>query len=295
MAVGASKALVRRLHEIWNTGTLSMLEDVYAADFVAHFPPSSELPERRGLDGVRRGIARIRTAFPDWREEVEDLVEEGDRVVSRYTSTGTHRGPFWGVPPTGRRISVAEISIFRVAGGKVAEQWCLVDELARMQQLGAVLDRPGGVTPPALELLYDISMDVEVHDVGPTPAGHRRIVVVRGGRFAGPRLNGEVLPGGGDWVLERGDGSRRLDVRITLRTDDGHLIYAAYGGVFRGAPDVMRRILAGEPVEPSEYYFRVVPLFETASERYAWLNGIVAIAVGRRSPTQVAYTVYAVR
>lgn len=294
MSSGTRKALVRRLHEIWNTGDLSALEDVYAAEFVAHFPPSSELPERRGLDGVRRGVARIRSAFPDWHERVEDLVEEGDRVVSRYTSTGTHRGPFWGIPPTGHRISVAEISIFRVAGGRIAEQWCLVDELARMQQLGAFLQRPAASTAPALELLYETTMDVEVHDVGPAPGGRRRIVVVKGGRFAGPRLNGEVLPGGGDWVLERADGTRRLDVRITLRADDGHLIYASYGGLFSGAPDVMRRIVAGEPVEPSEYYFRVTPLFETGSERYAWLNRIVAIGVGRRTPTQVAYTVYAV-
>ena len=163
-----------------------------------------------------------------------------------------------------------------------------------MEQLGGVLERPGGATRPSLELLYEVSMDVEAHDVGPTPGGHRRIVVVKGGRFEGPRLRGDVLPGGGDWVLERSDGSRQLDVRITLRTDDGQLIYAAYGGIFHGAPDVMRRILAGEPVEPSDYYFRVSPRFETASERYGWLNRIVAIGVGRRTRTQVAYTVYAV-
>jgi len=289
------KRLILRLHELWNTGDVGPIAEVYADDFVAHFPPTSELPERRGLDGVRQGISRIRSAFPDWHEEVEDLVEEGDRVVSRYTSRGTHRGAFWGVSPTGRRITVAEISIFRVAGGKAAEQWCLVDELARMYQLGAVLERPGEATPPALELLYEVAMDADVQDLGPTPAGHRRIVVVKGGRFEGPRLRGDVLPGGGDWLVERSDGSRRLDVRLTLRTDDGHLIYATYGGLFRGAPDVMRRILGGEPVEPSEYYFRVVPLFETASEKYRWLNGIVAIGVGRRTQTQVAYTVYTVR
>src|SRR5438093_763835 len=137
----------------------------------------SELPERHGLDGVAQSIVRIRAAFPDWHEAVDDLVEEGDRVVSRYTSRGTHRGPFWGIPPTGRTITVAEISIFRIASGRVAEQWCLVDELARMEQLGGVLERPGGATRPSLELLYEVSMDVEAHDVGPTPGGHRRIVV----------------------------------------------------------------------------------------------------------------------
>lgn len=93
-----AKTLVRRLHEIWNTVSWG-LEDVYATDFVAHFPPTSELAERRGLEGVRKGITRVRTAFPDWHEQIEDLVEEGNRVVSRYTSRGTHRGPFWGVGP----------------------------------------------------------------------------------------------------------------------------------------------------------------------------------------------------
>lgn len=138
----SGKALVRRLHDIWNTGDLAAIEEVYAPDFVAHFPPSSELAERRGLDGVRRGITRIRAAFPDWFEQVEDLVEERDRVVSRYTSRGTHRGPFWGLPPTGRPVTVPEISIFRIAKGRIAEQWCLLDELGRMEQLGAILMRP---------------------------------------------------------------------------------------------------------------------------------------------------------
>jgi len=175
------KPLILKLHELWNAGDVARIGAVYADDFVAHFPPTSELPERHGLDGVAQSIVRIRAAFPDWHEAVDDLVEEGDRVVSRYTSRGTHRGPFWGIPPTGRTITVAEISIFRIASGRVAEQWCLVDELARMEQLGGVLERPGGATRPSLELLYEVSMDVEAHDVGPTPGGHRRIVVVKGG------------------------------------------------------------------------------------------------------------------
>jgi ketosteroid isomerase-like protein len=86
------KALILELHEVWNTGNLESLDRVYSPDFVAHFPPTSELPERLGLDGVRQGIRRIRSAFPDWHEEVHELIEEGDRVVSRYTSRGTQRG-----------------------------------------------------------------------------------------------------------------------------------------------------------------------------------------------------------
>ena len=127
-----------------------------------------------------------------------------------------------------------------------------------------------------------------------TPAGHRRIVCVKSGTFTGPELRGRVLPGGGDWLMGRSDGSRRLDVRITMETDDGALIYAAYGGVFYATPAVFARMTAGEPVEASEYYFRTAPVFETASERYAWLNRTLAIAYGRRTPSTVEYSVYAV-
>lgn len=137
-----AKELVRRLHDLWNTGDVDGVDDVYADDFVAHFPASSEWPERPGRESVRRGIRRIKAAFPDWNEAIEDLFEEGDRVCSRYTSRGTHRGVFSGIEPTGRRIEVAEISIFRVKAGKVVEQWCLVDDLHRLQQLGARVVRP---------------------------------------------------------------------------------------------------------------------------------------------------------
>jgi len=86
-----------------------------------------------------------------------------------------------------------------------------------------------------MELLYEITMDVDVRDVGATPSGRRRIVVVKNGSFSGPRLRGRVLPCGGDWLLERADGSRRLDVRITLETHDGALIYASYLGIIHGS------------------------------------------------------------
>jgi hypothetical protein len=94
-------------------------------------------------------------------------------------------------------------------------------------------------------------------DVGLTPGGHRRILIVLGGEFSGPRLRGRVLPGGGDRALTREDDSSRLDVRITLETHDGALIYAHYHGILHAKPDVLRRLRAGETVDPAAYYFRV--------------------------------------
>jgi steroid delta-isomerase-like uncharacterized protein len=137
MSLEKNKEVVRQLHDLWNTGDLSQVPQIFDASFAGHWPRSSRLPERRGLDAVRAGIMNTRTAFPDWHEHVEDMIAEGDRVVTRYTSTGTHRGDFWGIPPTGRRITVHEVSIYRIAGGKVAEQWCWIDELDRLHQLGA--------------------------------------------------------------------------------------------------------------------------------------------------------------
>jgi uncharacterized protein DUF3237 len=144
------------------------------------------------------------------------------------------------------------------------------------------------------ELLYEIAMDAQSDDLGQTPLGHRRIVRVTGGTFEGPRIRGTVLPGGGDWLVERADGVRQLDVRITLRTDDDALIYAHYPGLFHAGPGVMDRLFRGETVDPSEYYFRTAPLFETAAEKYAWLNRVLAIGLGRRTASQVLYTVYSV-
>jgi predicted ester cyclase len=132
--------LVRGLHQIWNTGNLELIDSVYAPDFLAHWPASSEVPERRGIEGIRFGVARIRMAFPDWHERVLDVFGSADRVASRYVSTGTHKGPFWGIEPTGRHVEIEEISIFRIVGGRIAEQWCMFDELGRLQQLAVGVD-----------------------------------------------------------------------------------------------------------------------------------------------------------
>ena len=145
------------------------------------------------------------------------------------------------------------------------------------------------------ELLCELSVDLEEpQDMGATPHGVRRIYRVKGGTFAGPKLKGEVLPGGGDWLLLRPDGAGELDVRATMRTDDGHLIYTYYRGILAASPEVGQRILQGETLDPSQYYFRTAPCFETASEKYGWLNRIVAVGIGKLAPNWVGYTVYAI-
>lgn len=150
--------------------------------------------------------------------------------------------------------------------------------------------------PLRTEFLMQMSADLEEsQQVGDTPVGGRRIVYVKRGEFHGPALKGEVLPGGGDWVLMRKDGASQLDVRITLRTDDGALIYVTYRGISTMAPEVRQRILMGEAVDPAEYYFRTTPMFETAAVKYAWLNKLIAVGVGRRTRTGVVYSVYAVK
>ena len=145
------------------------------------------------------------------------------------------------------------------------------------------------------ELLYEMSVDLEdAQEIGATPHGVRRIYYVKGGTFEGPKAKGQVLPGGGDWLLLRPDGAGELDVRATARTDDGHLIYAYYRGIIQASPEVAQRMIRGETVDPSEYYFRTTPVYETGSEKYGWLNRIVAVAVGRIKPNWVGYTVYAI-
>ena len=144
--------------------------------------------------------------------------------------------------------------------------------------------------------LFEIALAVPtIIDVGQTPLGGRKIATVTGGTFEGERMRGTVMPSpGGDWLLMRTDGVLTLDVRLTLQTDDGAIIYMSYKGLRHGPPDVMARLAKGEDVDPSAYYFRATPTFETASETYAWTNRIVSIATGRRIATGPIYQVFEV-
>ena len=121
------KDVVERLHRVWNTDELSAIPEIHAPDFVGHFPKASPFGELKGHSGIRGAIETVRRAFPDWTETIEDIVIEGDKVVTRYKGTGVHKGAFFDLAPTGKSIRTEEISIFRVQNGLVTEQWCMID------------------------------------------------------------------------------------------------------------------------------------------------------------------------
>ena len=146
------------------------------------------------------------------------------------------------------------------------------------------------------DFLLEAHIQLEPPEViGATPLGRRSIHGVTGGTFEGPRLRGVFHPGGGDWLLSLPDGANYLDVRATLETDDGALIYLSYHGVLDGAPEVAIRAASGEDVPPAEYYFRTAPRFETGSEKYAWLNKLICIGTGYFGRQIVGYRIFAVR
>jgi hypothetical protein len=131
--------------------------------------------------------------------------------------------------------------------------------------------------------------------IGMIPIGYtRRIMCVSGGHFEGDLLNGRVLPGGADSVIERSDGGLHLDVRLTLETAQGELIYMTYFGRRNGSPEVMEKIVKREAIPRGADYFRVAIQFETAAARLLWLNDIIAIGTGYRDPDGPVYEVFQV-
>jgi Protein of unknown function (DUF3237) len=127
--------------------------------------------------------------------------------------------------------------------------------------------------------------------LGAVPHGARVIAPITSGTFEGPLLRGRVLPGGGDWTLLRPDGVLELDLRITLETDDGALIYMSSFGLRHGPPEVLAALANGESVDSSKYYFRTTPRFETSAAPYVFLNRLIAISSGDGRPSGPIYTI----
>ena len=142
MSAEENKALVRRLFdEVWNTGNVDKVEELYSPDFVADYRPYA--PLRTGLEGIKEMVRRAWTTFPDYHEELEELIAEGEKVVARFLITGTQQGQWGPIPPTGKKLRFEEIVILRLVNGKVVEQRGLVDNLNALRQLGVMPAPPG--------------------------------------------------------------------------------------------------------------------------------------------------------
>jgi steroid delta-isomerase-like uncharacterized protein len=132
-----NKAISRRLvEEAFNEGKLDVVDELVAPDFINHDPASPE--EIRGPEGLKDFVRTYRTAFPDIRVRIEDQIAEGDKVVSRWSGNGTHKGELMGMPASGKQATVTGISIDRLEGGKIIESWNNWDTLGMLQQLGVV-------------------------------------------------------------------------------------------------------------------------------------------------------------
>jgi steroid delta-isomerase-like uncharacterized protein len=140
----SNKATTRRFNEAVNSGDWELIsktiDELIAPDALMRTP----LPiDATGAELAKEVFARLLRAYPDLHITIEDLVEEGDKLVMRNTVTGTHQGQYMGIPPTGKSVTYNEIFIFRFAGGRIAETWGVVDVLSQMRQLGAI---PGGAS-----------------------------------------------------------------------------------------------------------------------------------------------------
>jgi hypothetical protein len=156
---------------------------------------------------------------------------------------------------------------------------------------------PANIPEPLTRLevrpLFTMRLDVGiVQKIGGQAVA--QVGVITGGSFEGDRLSGRVLGGGSDWQTIRADDTVLLDCRLVLETADGAGIAMTYAGIRAGPPEVLTRLAKGAPVDPTEYYFRVSPLFCTAAPKYEWLNRVLTIGAGHRLPEGPVYSIFEV-
>jgi steroid delta-isomerase-like uncharacterized protein len=120
-----NKAVVLEYHKVWSEGNMDNLDDILTEDFVMHYLTDVEW---KGIETAKTEIANWRAIFPDWQEEIVDIIQENDKVVTRYKATATHTQTYEGIDATGAKIEIYEVSIYRISDGKIAEQWAFPDD-----------------------------------------------------------------------------------------------------------------------------------------------------------------------
>lgn len=132
MSTEDHKALLRRrVEDIWNNGNMGAIDELIASDYVSNGQPI-------GREGFKQFVTIVRSAFPDLRFTIDDMVGESDKLAVRYTGQGTHQGEFSGILATGKPVTIRGIDMFRVANGKIAEEWLSFDQLGMLQQMGVI-------------------------------------------------------------------------------------------------------------------------------------------------------------
>jgi steroid delta-isomerase-like uncharacterized protein len=133
----ANKNVVRRLfEEVWNKSNLPVADEIFAPTYIHHDPSTPDVG--RGPESEKKRATLYRTAFPDLRLTIEEIIAEGETVMARWSCRGTHKGDLSGIAPTGKHIIISGVSITRFANGKLVEGWINWDALGLMQQLGVV-------------------------------------------------------------------------------------------------------------------------------------------------------------
>jgi steroid delta-isomerase-like uncharacterized protein len=135
MSTESNKALVRRFFEAFNAGDLDAAVAVFAPNAVVH---NSGAPDPLNLEGFGQLAGVFLAAFPGGQHSIDDIVVEGDKVVTRITYRGAHTGDLMGMPPTGKHVAVSAMTIDKIANGKIVETWRLFDQMSMMQQLGMI-------------------------------------------------------------------------------------------------------------------------------------------------------------
>ena len=137
MSTEENKAIAHRWNdEVWSKGSLAAMDELLATDFAFNYPAPGVAPDR---EGYKQTMTMWRAPFADIHSTTEDIVAEGDKVAIRWTWRGTHKGEYMGVAPTGKQATITGISILRIVGGKIVEEWGEMDNLGMMGQLGVQL------------------------------------------------------------------------------------------------------------------------------------------------------------
>lgn len=165
MSAEENKRIARRyFEELWNQGHLNVISEIIAANHTLHDPAS---PHASGAEGLKRLISGYRVAFPDNRFTIEDQIAEGDKVVTRWTAHGSHKGQLMGMAPTNRQVTVSGVDIHRIINGQITEHWSNWDSAGLMQQLGLTSTEAGGRRDATLTVEQFEDQDADVTTAPP--------------------------------------------------------------------------------------------------------------------------------